>query len=95
MSKVIISEDILQKIGLVLGRDISPIEESTVGSLAEFSEKDVSDFRQLLSCSGILAVSYIRYKLSSRENLGEVVSFLATVVEHGIPVEEWVRPGQR
>lgn len=91
MSKVVISADTLQKIGLVLGRDILAVEEDTVGSFAEFSEKDVSDFRQLLSRSGILAISHIRYKLKSREDLNVVVSFLATVVEHGIPVEEWER----
>ncbi|MFZ6875352.1 hypothetical protein ACO0LF_25075 [Undibacterium sp. Di27W] len=95
MSKVVISADTLQKIGLVMGRDISPIEESTVGSFAEFSEKDLSDFLQLLDRSGILAVSYIRYKLNSRVDLDLVVSFLATVVEYGIPVEEWVSPGER
>ena len=92
MNKVILSADTIRKIGLVLGRDILPSEEGSIGEFAEFSEADLNDFRHLESRSGILAVSYIRYRLKKKEDLDMVVSFLASVVQQGISVQEWVRP---
>ncbi|WP_374519306.1 hypothetical protein [Undibacterium squillarum] len=92
MNKVILSADTIRKIGLVLGRDILPSEEGNIGEFEEFSEADLSDIRHLESRSGILAVSYIRYRLEKKEDLDVVVSFLASVVQQGISVQKWVRP---
>ncbi|KMN48537.1 hypothetical protein VL04_04595 [Chromobacterium violaceum] len=89
-----LSEDAIRKIGMVLGRDILPGEEGSVESFEGFSEADLNNFRLLESRSGVLAVSYIRYRLAKKEDLDVVVSFLATVVQQGIPIEEWVKPRQ-
>ena len=67
MNKVILSADTIRKIGLVLGRDILPSEEGNIGEFEEFSEADLNDFRHLESRSGILADSYIRYRLKKRK----------------------------
>ncbi|MEO2216146.1 hypothetical protein ABGV49_03595 [Chromobacterium vaccinii] len=93
MNKVVLSEDAIRKIGMVLGRDIIPSEEGG-GSFEDFSEADLNSFRLLESRSGVLAVSYIRCRLANKEDLDVVVSFLATVVQQGIPIEEWVKPRQ-
>ena len=92
MNKVALSMDSIRKIGMVLGRDVLPSDEGNVAGFERFSEVDLNDFRLLLSRSGILAVSYIKYRLERKEDLDVVVSFLAAVVEQGISVHEWARP---
>ena len=92
VNRVQISADILRKIGMVLGRDIPPAEEGNIGSFEEFSDKDLDDFRLLESRSGILAISYIRYRLRDKTELDVVVSFLSVVVQQGVAIREWVRP---
>ncbi|MBB5020692.1 hypothetical protein HNQ59_004017 [Chitinivorax tropicus] len=92
MNKVVLSAETIRKIGMVLGRNIPQSEEGNIESFEGFSEADLNDFRLLESRSGVLAVSYIRYRLEKKEDLDIVVSFLASVVLQGISVQEWVKP---
>ncbi len=81
-----------KKIGMVLGREIDPSEFGNVNGFSDFSKVDIEEFRALEKRSGILAVSYIRFRLGVNADLNTVTSYYATVIQHGIPAEEWVKP---
>ncbi|NHR04894.1 hypothetical protein HA052_06755 [Chromobacterium haemolyticum] len=94
MNSIIPDSDIVHKIGLVLGRNVSLLKGGDVGSFEGFSEKDLSDFRLLDSRSGVLAISYIRYRLAVKVDMNVVVSFLAAVVQQGVTIQKWERPSK-
>jgi hypothetical protein len=48
---MMLSEDLQEKIRLVLDRDILPIEHGNVASFGEFTEADVAEFRRLESAA--------------------------------------------
>lgn len=74
---------------MVLGREIMPSESGNVASFNDFSLADIEEFRTLDKSSGILAVSFIRFRLSGDVALSTVTSYYAAVIQHGIPVNEW------
>lgn len=92
MNQKILTPDLKNKIGMVLGREIDPSEFGNVAGFGDFSEADVEEFRTLEKRSGILAVSYIRYRLGGSADLNTVTSYYATVIQHGVPVEDWMKP---
>lgn len=89
MSYKFLSADLQEKICMVLGRQINAAEGGCAQSFFDFSEADVADFRALERKSGILAVSYIRFKLAGNVELDAVTSYYGSVVQHGMSVEEW------
>ncbi|MGW8391282.1 hypothetical protein [Pseudoduganella sp. HUAS MS19] len=91
MNKKTLNPDLKKKIGMVLGREIDSSESGNVSGFTDFSEADVEDFRALEKRSGILAVSYIRFRLAGNVDLNTVTSYYATVIQHGVPVEEWMK----
>ena len=91
MNQKILNPDLAKKISMVLGREIDPSEFGNVNGFSDFSEADLEEFRALEKRSGILAVSYIRFRLGGSADLNTVTSYYATVIQHGVPVEEWVK----
>lgn len=91
MNHKTLNPDLKKKIRMVLGREIDPSESGNVSGFIDFSDADVEEFRALEKRSGILAVSYIRFRLSANVDLNTVSSYYATVIQHGIPVEEWIK----
>lgn len=89
MNRANISQDLLRKIGMILGREISPSEEGCNGCFSEFSNSDISDFRLLGEKSGVLAVSYIKFRLAGKVELNSIVSYYASVIQQDISFEEW------
>ncbi|MHA6915601.1 hypothetical protein ACQUJO_21050 [Ralstonia pseudosolanacearum] len=86
-----LSLDLQKKIQLVLGREILPEECGNVESFSYFSESDVADIRVLEKKSGVLAISYIRYRLQGNVELDRAVSYYGSVIQHGMTVEEWLK----
>lgn len=84
-----ISSDLQRKINMVLGREVSTSEAGNVASFADFSSADIEEFRKLEKSSGILAVSYIRFRLGGSVELDAVASYYASVIQQGVSVEEW------
>lgn len=84
-----LTEELKRKIELVLGRAVESEEGGNVESLAGFSNRDVSEIRVLGQRSGILAISFIRFRLNSNEDLNSVISYYASVVQEGASVEKW------
>lgn len=66
-----------------------PSEAGNVASFNDFSPADIDEFRALEKRSGILAVSFIRFRLSGNVALSTVTSYFAEVILQGIPVNEW------
>jgi hypothetical protein len=87
---MVLSEDLQKKIGVVLDRDILPIEHGNVASFGEFTEADVAEFRRLEKVGGVLTVSYIRFRLKTDVDLDTVVAFYASVIQQGVSVQEWL-----
>lgn len=85
-----LSSELLEKIGATLGRNITPSEEGSAGSFADLTESDINDIRLLEKTSGVLAISYIRFKLKGTVSLNAAVSYFATVIQQGVRVEDWV-----
>ncbi|WP_075116810.1 hypothetical protein [Pseudomonas aeruginosa] len=90
MSQFELNPDVESKINLLLGRELSQSEKGGSENFYSFTENDLTEFRLLEESSGILAVSYIRYKLSAKIDLNAVVAFYAAVVQQKIPIEEWM-----
>jgi hypothetical protein len=84
-----LTEDLKRKIELVLGRNIRPDERGNVESLSNFSEGDISEIRSLGERSGVLAISFIRFRLNSNEDLNTVTTYYASVIQEGLSVEKW------
>jgi hypothetical protein len=89
MNQTSLSSDLIKKISMILSRDVPLSEEGNISSFADFTDSDMEDFRLLENKSGILAVSYIRFRLKGDVELNTVVSYYAAVVQQGIPIEEW------
>jgi hypothetical protein len=87
---MVLSEDLQKKIGRVLGRDILPIEQGNVASFREFTEADIAELRRLDKAGGVLAVSYIRFRLKARVDLNTVVAFYGSVIQQGMSVQDWL-----
>ncbi|MBB6582009.1 hypothetical protein HXP36_09690 [Ralstonia solanacearum] len=83
--------DLQKKIQLILGRDILPEECGNVESFSSFSESAVADIRVLERRSGVLAISYIRYRLQGNVELDRAVSYYGSVIQNGMTVEEWLK----
>lgn len=89
MNKNVLSPELHSKISMVLGREVDTSEAGNVHSFSEFSSADIEDFRALEKRSGILAVSYIRFRLGGNAQLNTVTSYYASVIQQGMSVEEW------
>lgn len=74
---------------MVFGREIAASEAGNVYSFVEFSSADIEAFRALEKRRGILAVSYIRFRLGGNFELDTVTSYYASVIQQGMPVKEW------
>lgn len=85
-----INPDTKGKISKALGKDIALFGEGSTESFADFSESDLDDLRKLEKKGGVLAVSYIKYRLKIRAELNLIVAFYASVIQQGIPLDEWV-----
>jgi len=77
---------------MALGRVVAPSESDNVGSFADFSPSDIGEIRALATKSGVLAISYIRFRIVGNPSLGMVVSYFETVIVQGKTVEEWLSP---
>jgi len=86
-----LSADLQRKISIVLGREILPAGQGDVDSFAEFTESDLTDLRMLEKKSGILAISYIRFRLKGDVELNRVVSYYASVIQQGVSVVDWMQ----
>lgn len=84
-----LTEELKRKIELVLGRHVQSDECGNVESLSEFSDVDISEIRLLGQKSGVLAISFIRFRLNSNEDLNTVTSYYASVIQEGLSVETW------
>ena len=78
-----------QLIERVLGRKISAEEKGNVESFAGFSDFDKDEFRILQEDNLVLEISYIRYRLKDDVRFDAVVSYAASVIQHGTDVEKW------
>lgn len=86
-----LSVDLQSKVELILGRKLTPQEESSVDSFSDFSKSDVFEIRLLEEKSGVLAISYIRHRLKLDVELNQVISYYASVIQQDISVNEWVK----
>ncbi|MFZ6759278.1 hypothetical protein ACO0K9_18900 [Undibacterium sp. Ji50W] len=86
-----LSADLQKKIGIVLDREILPAEHGDVESFANFTRSDVSEISLLEKASGVLAISYIRFRLKGDVDLNRAVSYYASVIQQGISVTDWLR----
>jgi molybdate-binding protein len=85
-----LSEDLRKKIELVIGRKLLPDEQGGVNGFLGFSKEDIAEIHLLEQRSGVLAISYIRYRLKAEVTLDQVVSYYGSVIQQGLAVEEWL-----
>lgn len=86
-----LSADLHKKISLILGKEVLLGEQGNVASFAEFTESDIAEIRLLESKSGILAISYIRFRLQDNVALNRVVSYYSSVIQQGLSVKDWMQ----
>ena len=90
MNKFSLSPDVKSKISLLLEREIPQSEQGSAQAFSDFNEKDLAEFRLLEDNSGVLAVSYIKFRLGEIFDLNTVVAFYSAVVQQKISIEEWM-----
>lgn len=85
-----IDPDVLEKIATFLARNVQATEEGNRPSFVNFRDSDIDEIHLLGSRSGVLAISYIRFRLVGNIELNLAVSYYGTVVQRGVPVNEWI-----
>ncbi len=86
-----LSAELKKRIEIAIGREISSSEQGGVDSFLKLSEIDIHEINLLERSSGVLAISYIRFKLRGNVTLSLATSFYSSVIQQGVPAKEWLR----
>lgn len=85
-----LSGDLQREIEGALKRRLLADECGNVDGFQDFSASDIGEIKLLERKSGVLAISYIRYRLKGRVPLDRAASYYGFVIQQGITVYKWL-----